>query len=385
METETAKDKEQATRPLAQEFAAEKVETPGTRDLTSLIKGPRDLSSVTIGGLFLLGTFAFLYFGRVFFLPVVLALILSFLFRPVVKALARLKIPEPLGAGIVLLVALFAIGNGVTRLTEPATEWIAKVPEGLRKVEDKVRHLVRGAAQLNRAAAQVEAITKAPGEERPTRVEIKGPNFADMLLSYTRSFLIGALETIVLLYFFLASGDVFLQKMIRILPTFNDKQQAVDIAHELQHNISTFLFTVTIVNACLGVLVGVGVSLVGMSNAILWGVVAALLNYIPYFGPIAGVTILSVAGLLTFDSVPRALLPPLIYISLHGLEANLITPMILGRRLTLNPGVIFLSLMFWTWLWGIPGALLSVPLLMMVKIFCDHFRPLAPVGEFLSG
>jgi predicted PurR-regulated permease PerM len=92
-----------------------------------------------------------------------------------------------------------------------------------------------------------------------------------------------------------------------------------------------------------------------------------------------------VAGLLTFDSVPRALLPPLIYISLHGLEANFITPMILGRRLTLNPGVIFLSLMFWTWLWGIPGALLSVPLLMMLKIFCDHFKPLAPVGEFLSG
>jgi predicted PurR-regulated permease PerM len=384
METETAKEKEETTSSLAEEFGVEKVEAPA-RDLTKVIKGPRDISSVAIVGLFLLGTVAFLYLGRVFFLPLVLAMILSFLFRPVVKALAGLKIPEPLGAGIVLFVALFAIGNGVTRLTGPATEWIAKAPEGLRKVEDKVRHLVRGAAQLNRAAAQVEEITKAPGEERPTRVEIKGPNFADTLLTYTRSFLIGALETIVLLYFFLASGAVFLQKMIRILPTFNDKQQAVQIANELQHNISTFLFTVTIVNACLGVLVGVGASLVGMHNAILWGVVVALLNYVPYFGPIAGVTILSVAGLLTFDSVPRALLSPLIYIALHGLEANFITPMILGRRLTLNPGVIFLSLMFWTWLWGLPGALLSVPLLMMLKIFCDHLRPLAPVGEFLSG
>jgi len=373
------------TSSLTEEFAAPKVETPASRDLANVIKSPRDLPSVAVIGLFLLGTVAFFYFGRVFLLPLVLALILSFLLRPIVKALAGLKIPEPLGAGIVLFVALFAIGNGVTRLTEPTTEWIAKAPESLRKVEDKIRHLVRSAAQLNRAAAQVEAITKAPGEERPTKVEIKGPNFADALLSYTRSFLIGALETIVLLYFFLASGDVFLQKMIRLLPTFNNKEQAVEIANELQHNISTFLFTVTIVNACLGVLVGLGVSLVGLSNAILCGVVAALLNYIPYFGPITGVTILGVAGLLTFDSVPRALLPPLIYISLHGLEANFITPMILGRRLTLNPGVIFLSLMFWTWLWGLPGALLSVPLLMMLKIFCDHFRPLAPVGEFLSG
>ena len=112
---------------------------------------------------------------------------------------------------------------------------------------------------------------------------------------------------------------------------------------------------------------------------------AALLNFIPYFGPMMGVFILALAGLLTFDSVGRALIPPLIYLSLHAVESNFVTPMILGRRLTLNPVVIFVSLMFWTWLWGIAGALMSVPLLMTLKIVCDHFKPLAPVSEFLSG
>jgi predicted PurR-regulated permease PerM len=135
----------------------------------------------------------------------------------------------------------------------------------------------------------------------------------------------------------------------------------------------------------LGVLVGLAAFWVGLPNPVLWGVLAGALNFIPYFGPITGVAVLLVAGFLTFESPVRALAPSAIYLTLHAVESNLITPMILGRRLTLNPLVIFISLMFWTWLWGIPGALLSIPMLMMLKIFCDHFKPMAPIGEFLSG
>jgi predicted PurR-regulated permease PerM len=195
----------------------------------------------------------------------------------------------------------------------------------------------------------------------------------------------GGIETVVLLFFMLAAGDLFMQKLVKVLPTLHDKRKAVEIAHEVQHSLSAFLFTITLINAVLGVAVGFAAFLVGLPNPVLWGVLAGALNFIPYFGPITGVAVLLVAGFITFDSPLRALLPSVIYLGLHGVEANFITPLILGRRLTLNPLVIFISLMFWTWLWGIPGALLSIPMLMMFKILCDHFKPLAPVGEFLSG
>jgi predicted PurR-regulated permease PerM len=125
--------------------------------------------------------------------------------------------------------------------------------------------------------------------------------------------------------------------------------------------------------------------LLGMPNPVLWGVVAAILNFMPYFGPLTVFSVLVLAGLLSFESVGQALLPAAVYACVHAVESNLVTPSILGRRLTLNPLIIFLALMFWTWLWGIPGALLSVPLLMMFKILCDHTPPLAPIGELLAG
>jgi predicted PurR-regulated permease PerM len=190
---------------------------------------------------------------------------------------------------------------------------------------------------------------------------------------------------VVLLFFMLAAGDMFMNKLVKVLPTLHDKKTAVEIARDVQYNLSAFLFTITAINAVLGALVGLAAFLVGLPNPLLWGVLAGLLNFIPYFGPITGVVVLLIAGFITFESPWRALAPALIYFALHATESNIVTPMILGRRLTLNPLVIFISLMFWTWLWGIPGALLSIPLVMMLKVFCDHFKPLAAMGEFLSG
>ncbi len=331
-----------------------------------------------------MGAVYFVYFARPFLMPVILALLLNFLLKPIVRFLTRIKLRETFGAFIVILVFFGILGFTISKLTPAAGDWVAKAPETLRVAEKKIRHLLRPAAQLPHAAEKVEEITTPEGSEPTTKVEVKQKHLAGDLFGYTKSFLAGALETIVLLYFLLASGDLFMQKLVKILPTLHDKKKAVEIAHELQQNISTFLFTITAINTCLGILVGVAVKLVGLPNPILWGVLAGLLNFIPYFGPITGVAILALAGLLTFDSVVLAVIPPLVYLALHGIEANFVTPMILGRRLTLNPVMIFISLIFWTWIWGIPGALLSIPILMMTKIFCDHFKPLAPIGEFLG-
>jgi predicted PurR-regulated permease PerM len=194
---------------------------------------------------------------------------------------------------------------------------------------------------------------------------------------------VGIGETLVLLYLLLASGDLFLQKLVHVMPTLRDKKRAVEISHEIQQNISNYLFSISLINIGLGVAVSVGLYFMGVPNAAMWGMLVAILNFVPYFGPAVGVILLAAVGLLTFDTLWQGLLPAAWYLLLHLLETNLITPVLLGRRFTLNPVVVFVSLIFWTWLWGVPGALLSVPILVSVKVVCDRFPTLSTVSELL--
>jgi len=195
---------------------------------------------------------------------------------------------------------------------------------------------------------------------------------------------VGLGETLVLVYLLLASGDLFLQKLVRVMPTLSDKKRAVEISHEIQQNISNYLFSVSLINVGLGLVVSGGLYFMGVPNAVMWGMLVAVLNFVPYFGPVAGVILLATVGLLTFDTLWQGLLPAAWYLLLHLLEANLITPVLLGRRFTLNPVVIFVSLIFWTWLWGVPGALLSVPILVSIKVISDRVPAMSPVSELFA-
>ena len=215
-------------------------------------------------------------------------------------------------------------------------------------------------------------------------VELKDSRGASALINWTGSLLAGMGEALVVLYLLLASGDLFLQKLVQVMPTLSDKKRAVEISHEIQQNISNYLFSVSFINTALGALVGAVLYLMGVPNAAMWGMFVAVLNFIPYFGPVAGIILLATLGLLTFDSLWKGLLPPAWYLLLHLFEANLITPVLLGRRFTLNPVVIFVSLIFWTWLWGVPGALLSVPILVSIKVVCDHVPTMSSVSELLT-
>ncbi|MDQ6631197.1 MAG: AI-2E family transporter [Verrucomicrobiota bacterium] len=387
--SETSQEKivEEVDVSIKTKTAAEKEnaldEVPALSDLADFIKGTETMVPLAILGIFIMGAIGFIYFAKSFLMPVVWAVLLTFLLKPVVRGLAKIKIPESVGAIIVMVIFLTLLSLAISNLVDPAKEWAAKAPESIRKVEKKLRSFTPGFLQIF-PTVKGEVNKLASSEEPVPKVEVTNSNLKGVV-SFAGIFLGGVLETIVLLYFLLAAGDLFLHKLVRILPSLQNKKKAVEITNELQENISVFLFTITCINICLGALVGLAVMWVGMPNPVLWGVVAGALNFIPYFGPITGVAVLAIVGLVTFDSLGQALLSPIIYLSLHAVESNFVTPMILGRRLTLNPVVIFISLIFWTWIWGIPGALLSVPMLMMLKIFCDHFKPLAPIGEFLSG
>jgi predicted PurR-regulated permease PerM len=221
-------------------------------------------------------------------------------------------------------------------------------------------------------------------QKKPPTVELKASRVPTTFINWTGTFLAGIGETMVLLYLLLASGDLFLQKLVHVMPTMRDKKRAVEISKEIQQNISNYLFSVSLINIGLGVIVSAGLYFMGVPNAAMWGMLAALVNFVPYFGPVVGVLLLATAGMLTFDTLWQALLPPAWYLLLHLLESNLITPVLLGRRFTLNPVVIFVSLIFWTWLWGVPGALLSVPILVSIKVVADRVVSMSPISEILS-
>jgi predicted PurR-regulated permease PerM len=204
------------------------------------------------------------------------------------------------------------------------------------------------------------------------------------LLEATQSVLTASLGIVILLYFLLATGDLFSLKLVRVLPQFRDKRKAVSIMKEIEIAISRYLATVAIVNLGQGVVVGMVMYLIGMPNTVLWGVLAGVAEFIPYVGALTLAVILALAGLATFDHIGHALLVPGAYLVVTLLQANVVTPMLLGRRLALNPVAIFIGLAFWLWMWGLLGAFIAVPLLATPKICCDHIEWLAPVGEFLG-
>jgi predicted PurR-regulated permease PerM len=359
------------------------VEQPDLRKLGEALRDRIEVRSIAITGLFVLAVLYTLYFARAFLLPIVIAVLLDFLLSPILRALKRVHVPEPAGAALVLLVLLAAVGGIGYSLADPARQWMTKAPESLARVQSRLRDLRRPVEQVTRTAEQVEAATEV-SRSGPQEVIVRGPRLSERLFGTTQSLLTGAMETVILLYFLLAAGDLFLQKLIKVLPLLRDKKTAVAIARETEASISTYLFTVAVVNVGLGLAVTLAMVLLKMPNALLWGSLAAVAEFIPYVGATVMLALLAMAGLVTFPTVGQALLVPGAYLAINLVQANFISPMVLGRRLTLNPVAILVGLVFWWWIWGVGGAFIAVPLLATFKIFCDHIESLAPIGEFLG-
>lgn len=370
--------------PLRREPPEEERSRPNIKRLRDLLQGPLGVRSFSLTGLFILAAFYTLYLARSFILPIVLALLLTFLLTPVVRALKKLHIPEALGAALVIFGLLGTLGWGIYELSGPAYEWAQKAPQQMRRLERKLADLKKPVQTMSKATQQVEKITNVGGGPEPRRVEVQTESLGERMFSQATELIAGAVVMLILLFFLLASGDLFLRKLIRVLPKLADKKRAVEIARQIESDISTYLVTITAVNVGLGVALWGLLSLVGAPNPLLWGVLAAVTNYIPYLGAIVMMAVLTMVGFLSFDQLGQALMVPGVFVGLNILESYVVTPMVLGRRLTLNPVVIFLGLTFWGWLWGITGALLAVPIMAVLKIFCDHSEPLRPIGEFLG-
>jgi predicted PurR-regulated permease PerM len=356
--------------------------TPRPRIDASLQK-PFDVRSISLSGLFILAVFYTMYFLRSVLLPIVLALLLSYLLRPIVRTLVRMKIPGLLSAALVLVAFIILIGVGISALATPVAVWLEKAPTGLQQLQDKFMPVKKSVTQVVAATGEIEKLA-TPDSPTKTAVEVKRHPITDMLFMRTPESVASLLLLLILLYFFLAYDGIFIAKLVKLMPTLADKKRAVSIAHEIESHISRYLFTVTVINVCLGLAVGTAVGLLGLRNPFMWGVVVAVLNFVPYLGPLTGIICMTIGAGLSFDSLSYALVFPAVYLLLGTLEGSLVTPWVMGRSLTLNPVLVLLSLTFWGWMWGIAGVILAVPILATFKIFCAHIKPMEPLAEFLS-
>jgi predicted PurR-regulated permease PerM len=364
------------------EREAGKVASRARLRIAELLQRPFGVRSVALTGLFILAVFYSIYFMRSILLPIVLALLLSYLFRPIVRGLAQLKIPLPVGAAFILIGFFALVGYGISALATPAVGWLQKAPEGLTQLQHKLLPVKKSVAQVTQATGEIEKLATTNAETKA--VEVKRHPITEMFFMRTPEFIASAVLLSILLYFLLVYDQVFIAKLVKLLPTLSDKKTAVGIAHDIESQVSRYLFTVTAINTCLGLAVGTAVGLLGLRNPIMWGVMVALLNFVPYLGALTGIICMTIGATLSFDSLGYALIFPAVYLAFGTLEGSLITPWVMGRSLTLNPVIILLSLIFWGWMWGIVGIILAVPILAAFKIFCAHIKPMEPLAEFLS-
>jgi predicted PurR-regulated permease PerM len=346
---------------------------------------PSNPKTFFLGSLLALAVLAAVYVASSIILPVALAFVLQLILQPAVRLLERVRLPRAVGALLAILLVIGALVGFVAALSVPAATWAEKLPEGIPRLETHMVVLKRPIEVLQKVIQGAEHVADSPGKKDPTVSVRRDLGLTGILFSGTRAVLDGLFTTVLVLYFLLVSGEVFLRRFVEVLPNFSDKRQAVDISKQIETDISAYLLTITAMNTAVGIATAVAMYLCGLGDPLLWGATAFLLNYVPILGPLFGVAIFVLAGMLSFDGLWSALLPAALYFGIHLAEGETLTPMLLARRYTLNPVLVILSLVFWFWMWGVPGAILAVPMLAILKIVSDRVRPLKALGHVLEG
>ena len=340
--------------------------------------------SFALTGIFIILAIYALYFGREFFMPVILAFLFALTLTPIVRFLRKRGVPSALSATLLVIVSAACVGLGGYLLSGPLMQLIGDAPQIGRTLTERVEELRGPFDRLMQISAQIDNVTDTVNEAGVMKVSVQQPGILSQAAGTMLSVATNAAIVLVLSLFLLASGTLFYEKIVQSFATMSKKKRALRIVYDVEREVSRYLLTVAIINAALGAVIALGLWAIGMPSPFLWGVMAALLNFLPYIGALATIVVVAAISVVSFDSLGYAMVAPAFVICCNVVEGQIVTPLIVGRRLELNAVAIFIAVAFWSWLWGFIGALIAVPLLVVVKVFCDHFDELQSFGNFLS-
>ncbi|HBU99181.1 AI-2E family transporter [Thalassospira lucentensis] len=337
-----------------------------------------------------IGTFGVLSLGCIYIaqdllFPITLAFLLSLVFSPVVRTFARVRIPRVLTAFTIVLGLTATAIAGVYGLSGPVSGWIDEAPQIERQLRLRLADLGEPLDKLRDAQKQVSEATDQNNEgDDIQKVVVAEPNLISQAAQGAPGIATGIALMLVLLLFILSGGDLVYEKMVRALPTFGDRRKGLRIAHDVEREVSRYLATISAINIILGSVIGTLMAVIGMPNPFLWGVAAAVLNFVPVLGALCGVMLVGVVALVSVQTTSEALLAPALYLACTALEGQLITPALVGNRLRINSIAIILAIAFWGWLWGFVGVLVAVPLLIVTSVIANHVEGLGGLRELIG-
>lgn len=325
-----------------------------------------------------------IYVAQDVIMPIVLGFLFALTLRPIVRTAERRGIPPGVCAAVLVPFVALTIAFAIWPLRGPFADLIASAPEIGRQLEVKFADYRDEFKAVQDATKKVEEIANNGSGQATQRVVIEQP----ALLTSAASSLVSALTStgiaLMLAMFLLSTGTLFYEKTIGLLPLLSEKKRALRVIYDVERQVSRYLLTITLINIGLGVAIAVALSLYGFENAIVWGAIATILNFLPFIGALAGTAAIAAVAIVSYPTLAQAFAVPGIYFLCTAIEGNFLTPMIVGRRLELNIVAVFLTVAVWGWLWGIAGALMAVPILVVIKVLCDNFDSMSAFGEFLS-
>ncbi len=354
-----------------------------TAQIRDVLERQPAIGSLALTGLFVFAVFAVLYVASAVFIPLTLALMSSFALRPLVRVLERAFVPRVLAGTLVFVLIAGGCGYAILTLAEPAAHWVERMPKALRTVERKIRPLRQPVEDVSAAAKSVERLAGVADDKKTREIAVERAGLLTAALDTAGRFVGGALVMLIALYLMLISGDRFVEKLIRLIPELRDKERAASVMRKIEGRMSRYLVTVIAVNTLVGTSVGLAMYWLHMPNPLLWAVMAGLLEFVPYVGALAGITVVALASLVTFEALGQAMLPPLAYIAIAVVQGNVVAPLIFGRAFDISPIVIFVWLVLWGWIWGIAGALVAVPILTLIMITCEQSPTLVRAVDFV--
>jgi predicted PurR-regulated permease PerM len=364
-----------------------------------LLDMPVDVRSASLVVLAVLASVFALQWGQAVFIPLMLSLLLTYALSPLVERLHRLKVPRWIAAAVILIGLGGGLGWTGYSLSGSATQLVDSLPVAAQKLGQAMRRdknasatplesVQQAAAQLEKAAEENSARVAARKGVARVVIERPGFNVRDYLLSGTVGLLaaMGQLTLVAFLtYFALCSGDTFRRKLIKITgPGLQKKKVTVHVLDDITRNIERYLLVQILVSAVVGVTTGLAFWVIGVENAIVWGIIAAVTNLIPYIGSVIVLVAAGLVAFLQFNSLEMGLLVAGVSLAIHTLIGNLLMPWLTSRTSRMNPVAVFVGVIFWGWLWGIWGLLLGIPITMVIKSICDRVEDLQPIGELLG-